>query len=44
MIMEIRVNAFYLINEWKIQCEISRIKIHEESVKIIEIEIFEKRG
>ena len=37
-------SKFYLINEWKIQCEISRIKIHEESVKIKEIEIFEKRG
>jgi hypothetical protein len=37
-------SKFYLINEWKIQCEISRIKIHEESVKIKEIENFEKRG
>ena len=37
-------SKFYLINEWKIQCEIFRIKIHEESVKMKEIEIFEKRG
>ena len=37
------VSKFYLINEWKIQCKISKIKIHEESVKIKEIEIFEKR-
>ena len=34
------VSKFYLLNEWKIQCEISRIKIHEESVKIKELEIF----
>lgn len=37
------VSKFYLINEWKIQCKIPKIKIHEESVKIKEIEIFEKR-
>ena len=37
------VSKLYLINEWKIQCKISKIKIHEESVKIKEIEIFEKR-
>ena len=37
------VSKFYLINEWKIQCKISKIKIHEESVKIKEIENFEKR-
>ena len=36
------VSKFYLINEWKIQCKISKIKIHEESVKIKEIENFEK--
>ena len=36
------VSKFYLINEWKIQCKISKIKIHEESVKIKEIESFEK--
>ena len=34
------VSKFYLIKEWKIQCEISRIKIHEESVKIKELEFF----
>ena len=37
------VSKFYLINEWKMQCNISKIKIHEESVKIKGIEIFEKR-
>jgi len=30
------VSKFYLWYEWKIQCQISRIKIHEESVKIRE--------
>ena len=34
------VSRFYLINEWKIQCKISKLKIHEESVKIKEIENF----
>ena len=37
------VSKLYLINEWKIQCKIFKIKIHEESVKIKEIEICDKR-
>ena len=38
------VSKFYLINEWKIQCKISKIKIHEESVKIKEIEILKNES
>ena len=37
-------SKFQLINEWKIQCKISRIKIHQESVKIMEIEILKNEG
>ena len=38
------VSKFYLIIEWKIQCKISKIKIHEESVKIKEIEILKNES